>query len=232
MMRAVRFVLAGKLAHFRRFYTNSSSLTYPIPPPPALRGILGAALGLGPEYADRFSDWRFAVRPLAPWRFLVQTVNYLMIKKDAPARNLAGGEHTQVPLQLVVPKTPEGHVRYEILVVGGELDPVFNALSNPRYPLSLGPAFALAFVEEVEWAEGRVEEESAGPLIGAFEIAKVRRFIGAGRILHDRYPLRLDVERNLLAVADLGVEATGNAIALDYGGRVFVAGDRRWALEG
>jgi len=231
-MRAIRFVLAGKLAHFRRFYTNSSSLSYPIPPPPTLRGMLGAALGLGPEYADRFLEWRFSVRPLAPWRFLMQTVNHLMIKKGAPARNLAGGEHTQVPIQLIVPQKPEGRVRYEVLALGDDPEQVIQALAQPRYPLSLGPAFALAFVEEAGWIEGEILEAASGPLLGAFEIAKVRRFLGQGRILHDRYPLRLDEERNLLAVADLGIEANGRPIALDYEGPVFAAGTRRWALEG
>ncbi len=231
-MRAVRFVISGKLAHFRRFYTNSSSLSYPLPPPPTLRGILGAALGLGPEYAGRFRDWRFSVRPLAPWRFLMQTVNHLMIKKGTPTRNLAGGEHTQVPVQLIVPRKPEGRVRYEVLALGDDPDPVIQALAQPRYPLSLGPAFALAFVEEAGWIEGEIREAASGPLLGAFEITKVRRFLGRGRILHDRYPLRLDEERNLLAVADLGIEADGEPIALDYAGPVFATATRLWALEG
>ncbi len=232
-MRAVRFVIAGKLAHFRRFYTNSSSLSYPIPPPPTLRGLLGAALGLGPEYAERFLKWRFSVRPLAPWRYLLQTVNHLMIKKGAATRNLAGGEHTQVPLQLVVPKAPSGRVRYEVLAVGGDPEPLIRALASPRYPLSLGPAYALAFVEEAGWVEGQMRETGTeGLILGAFEVARVRRFKGRGRILHDRYPLRLDRARNLLAVANLGVEADGNPVELDYAGPVFVADQRIWALEG
>ena len=231
-MRALRFVVSGKLAHFRRFYTNSSSLSYPVPPAPTLRGLLGAALGLGSEYADRLADWRFSVRPVAPWRFLMQTVNHLMIKKGAVARNLAGGEHTQVPLQLVVPKSPEARVRYEVLAVGGEVEPLLLALAQPRYPLTLGPAFALAFVEEAGFVEGELGEGATGELVGAFEVAKVQRFLGQGRILHDRYPLRLDAERNLLAVADLGVEANGEPVALDYGGLVFTTGGRRYALVG
>lgn len=231
-MRALRFVISGKLAHFRRFYANSSSLTYPIPPPPTLRGILGAALGLGPEYAERLEDLRFSVRPLDPWRYLMQTVNHLLIKKGARTRNLAGGEHTQVPLQLVVPQHPSGKVRYEVVAVGEDPEPLVQALAAPRFPLSLGPAFALAFVEEAGWVEGRLANGADAPLLGSFKLAEVRTLRGRGRILHDRYPLRLDAKRNLLSIADLGVEAEGRPVELEYTGAVFVAGERIWALEG
>ncbi len=56
--------MKGKRAHFRRFYTNSSALTYPVPPPTTLQGLLGAALGLGPEYVDLLSGLYLSARPL------------------------------------------------------------------------------------------------------------------------------------------------------------------------
>ncbi|WP_457638378.1 hypothetical protein [Oceanithermus sp.] len=71
-----------------------------------------------------------------------------------------------------------------------------------------------------------------GPILGAFEVARIRRFKRGGRILHDRYPLRLDQARNLLAIDDLGIEAEGNPVEMRYAGPVFIAGEQIWALEG
>ena len=45
-MKIIVFDIKGKFAHFRKFYTNSSSLTYGIPPRTAICGILAAILGL------------------------------------------------------------------------------------------------------------------------------------------------------------------------------------------
>ena len=40
------FRISGKYAHFRRPYTNVSSLSYPFPPRPTIAGLLGAILGV------------------------------------------------------------------------------------------------------------------------------------------------------------------------------------------
>ena len=45
----VVFDIWGELGHFRRFFTTSSPLTFSFPPPPTIRGIVGAILGLGKE---------------------------------------------------------------------------------------------------------------------------------------------------------------------------------------
>ncbi len=41
----VIFRISGRYAHFRRPYTNVSSLSYPFPPRPTIAGLLGAILG-------------------------------------------------------------------------------------------------------------------------------------------------------------------------------------------
>ena len=237
MMRALRFRVGGKLAQFRRFYTNSSSLTYPIPPPTAVRGLLGAALGLGPEYAEFLKDHRFGIRPAGPWRHLMQTVNHLFVKNQGgrlDTENLAGGKHTQIPVQFVAPKPPAERVVYEILVVGPELETLRDALLRPAYPLSLGPAYALASLEALDEVAGKVDEGHAGPILGAFYLEALDRLRGPGgvRVLHDRFPIRLDQERRPLVVKDLGLEAEGRPLTLDYRGPVFKSEAGVWALVG
>jgi len=44
-MKVLAFDLGGDFAHFRKFYTTSSPLTFSFPPPPTILGILGAIYG-------------------------------------------------------------------------------------------------------------------------------------------------------------------------------------------
>ena len=53
----VAFRYSGRYGHFRKPYSNVSSLTYPFPPRTALAGLLGAVLGITKEkVADTFNE--------------------------------------------------------------------------------------------------------------------------------------------------------------------------------
>lgn len=83
-MRVVRFRYRGKVGHFLRAEANVDGLTYPIPPPTALLGLIGAVLGLPKDAAQvQLATARFAVAPVGrlPLRFW-HTTN---IRKDPPA---------------------------------------------------------------------------------------------------------------------------------------------------
>jgi CRISPR-associated protein Cas5h len=45
-MKVVVFDVWGDYAHFRKFFTTTSPLTFPFPPPTAVRGLIGAILGI------------------------------------------------------------------------------------------------------------------------------------------------------------------------------------------
>ncbi len=226
-MRFLRFVLRGKRAHFRRFYSNSSALTYPVPPPSALLGLLGAALGLEPEELPRLAGLRLSARPLGEARTLFQTLNYLFVKTGtlAELRGLAKDGRTQIPLQFLV---GEEGVGFEVWAVGEEglIQDLARALPEPAYPLSLGPAYALAWVpqEEVRTGEARLQRGFKGPLLGLLEVGKLE--LGplpqGGRIFRDRFPLRLGPDRRLLRVAELCLEARGRPLEGVYHGEVLL----------
>ena len=58
----VIFRFSGKYAHFRRPYTNVSSLSYPFPPRPTMAGLLGAVLGVQKDkVAEVFNDKRLKI---------------------------------------------------------------------------------------------------------------------------------------------------------------------------
>lgn len=53
----VIFRISGRYAHFRRPYTNVSSLSYPFPPRPTIAGLLGAILGIQKDkVAETFNE--------------------------------------------------------------------------------------------------------------------------------------------------------------------------------
>lgn len=60
----VIFRICGRYAHFRRPYTNVSSLSYPFPPRPTIAGLLGAILGIQKDHVAQIfneSDLKVAV---------------------------------------------------------------------------------------------------------------------------------------------------------------------------
>lgn len=82
-MRVLSFKVWGDFAHFRRHYTTSSPLTLSIFPPSALRGFVGAILGLAKEEYSRVlsaEDCIFGVRLLSPVKKIRLGLNYLDTK--------------------------------------------------------------------------------------------------------------------------------------------------------
>lgn len=70
-MKILIFDISGEFAHFRKFNTTSSPLTYTIPTRTAISGLLGAILGIGrEEFYDHFLKEKafIAVQVLNPIR--------------------------------------------------------------------------------------------------------------------------------------------------------------------
>jgi CRISPR-associated protein Cas5h len=65
MDKILKFKLWGDYAHFKKYYTTTSPLTFEFPPPPTLLGIISAIIGLGKsEYLSHFQnakEFRLAV---------------------------------------------------------------------------------------------------------------------------------------------------------------------------
>ncbi|MCR4424246.1 MAG: type I-B CRISPR-associated protein Cas5b [candidate division WOR-3 bacterium] len=70
-MKVLVFDIWGDYAHFRKFYTTTSPLTFSFPPPPTIAGVLGAIYGTTKEtnqYLKIFGgdECRIAVRIIKP----------------------------------------------------------------------------------------------------------------------------------------------------------------------
>jgi len=233
-VKAVRFELRGKLAHFRRFYTNSSSLTYPLPPPPTIAGIIGAALGLSPsEYPTELVDVRYSVQPAEHWRTLFQTLNLLLVKEQG---DLTGSkEHTQVPTQFLAPLDLNHHLSFKILAASEStplVERIAEGLAAPVFPPFLGAAYCLGYFDRIELADGDAIPTFQGMVNGAMprDLVQDIRPREGQRILRDRYPLRLDARRDLTASGDLLVEATGQPLDVSTREVLQIGGQEVYAL--
>ncbi|KQC14005.1 MAG: hypothetical protein APR63_06500 [Desulfuromonas sp. SDB] len=114
------FRISGKYAHFRRPYTNVSSLSYPFPPRPTIIGLLGAILGIQKDkVAKIFNEKKLKIaveieKHIKTFTHVtnfrqagIGNIDYSIIKpkkswnprklKNTPAYN----ESTQIPMELL-----------------------------------------------------------------------------------------------------------------------------------
>lgn len=137
-MEVLIFDLKGSLAHFRRPDTTATHATYPFITRTALRGVLGAILGLE-EFT--YEDARAGVRLMSPVRKSVQQLS--MLGKGFLASGPKFNRPTAVEL-LVEP-------HYRIYYSGPCLSELADFIRERRsvYHTYLGSAFALTVPEWV-----------------------------------------------------------------------------------
>lgn len=161
-MKVIIFDLKGPFAHFRKIYTNSSSLSYSLPPRTTLAGIIAAILGWERDsYYEKMSSQKagLAVRKINSTRKIMQTLNYIKATSPSHLANFKEG-HTQIPFEIVC-GDPE--IRYRVYFKTGDTETykaLTEALKSGRsvFPVYLGAApFSAVF----EWiGEGELEQES------------------------------------------------------------------------
>jgi len=111
IIKLLSFEIRGRFAHFRKFYTNSSSLSYFIPPRTTIIGMLGAILQYDRDsYYDIFNenDFRISVAVTSNVKIKkqMQCMNYLHHKsyKDL-MKGKGADQHSQCRLELLMTDT-------------------------------------------------------------------------------------------------------------------------------
>lgn len=153
-MRFLIWDLWGDYAHFRKYYTTSSPLTFAFPPRPTLAGIVGALLGLQKdEYPGILSgsEATYAVRIMKPIKKTRLAVNYINTKEAIDMSKIK--TRSQVRLELV--KNPCYRI-YFSHIDHGIYQRTLKMLSEEKtyYTLSLGLSELLAFYKFVGEEEG------------------------------------------------------------------------------
>lgn len=138
-MEALEFKLQGKMAHFRKYYSNSTALSYHIPPVTTVKGILAGLLGRERDsYYDEFSNKQCVVGIAVdvPFRKITQTVNLLKVEKPS---DLAGtGIHSQNNTEWIIPENIRTDVLSYTIVVSHKNPAVMEALYEKTASLSEG----------------------------------------------------------------------------------------------
>jgi CRISPR-associated protein Cas5h len=160
------FDVKGPMAHFRKYYTNSSSLSYLFPPRTVAIGLIAGLLGLPSErytkeqeatYYEKFDEKRcfVAVSLRSKVRRIMQTVNYIRTKSISEVDGSAGG--TQIPLEILLPeKNSEIIYRIYFYHMDEEIyDKLKERLEGQRFifPPYMGVTEFLASVDYID--EGR-----------------------------------------------------------------------------
>ncbi len=232
----VAFDLVGPMAHFRKFYTNSSSLSYHVPPRTTLMGVIAAMLGWSRDsYYEQLSLERARIGAVlkTPVRTIVQTVNLLQTKtEDWHGRD----SRTQIPIEWVLPRGdyPDSVLRYRVYFQ--HEDPAITRDVAERvtallyaYPLFLGVAFCPAWVEngrlydgdQVEWADD-AKPVFIDSVVPTERVAESSRLLTPGvRILPDRMPLDFNVDRTLRTVTSVIWEDSAQSLRLGVRGPRF-----------
>ena len=207
---AIVFDIRGPMGFFRKPYTTTSSVSFPLPPPSAIAGLIASILGIpnGAEtsggaalYWDRLQGTRIAIQRINPNAWFSATTNFWNTKN--PQKNA----HIQIKHQFI--KNPH----FRISVQGGVEKELQQALENKQfhYPPNLGTAYTLAdiyFIGFFDFDKSKIPAGEKGVSICSAtpindEVSSFIDFIQSKGLMKDTFPFRLDKARALKETIDL-----------------------------
>jgi CRISPR-associated protein Cas5h len=218
-MQTIVFELSGDYALFKKPYSPMSPVSYPVPPPTAVMGMLGAIGGYPKDSCAEQLGWRdlrVAVRLLKPPGAYRTSLNLLNTKDgtDAFFRPKADANtHIQVPCEFLK------DVAYRVFVAGlndtarGRIAAILAA-GRTAYTVSLGWASCLA---DVRW-QGmlgatplQADEWQCDTLVPLDEGVRVR--YDEGRRYHRfKLPVAMDEQRQVHRYQEVALAEDGAAL--------------------
>lgn len=225
-MKILRFDIYGRVAHFRKFYSNVTSLSYYFPPRNTIIGIIATILGMQRDsYYDILSNDNLgiALQILKEPRKLLVSMDYLDIQgvDIKSMRGITGMKPTKI--ELVFPMTGD-EIGYRVFAAAknAESEKVLIQLhenisqSKCVYPVSLGPQYCLAKIDE----ETILQEAEIIPSDGK-EARRISTVIPSDEVLR--------FEPNLMQGKRIMLE---EALPPDFrNGRVLAGGSRNYIFE-
>lgn len=167
-MEIISFDIVGKQAHFRKFYSNSTALSFTIPPRTTIMGMIANIMGIERDsyYNDFASDKiRISLGVKSKLKKTIHRLNYLKIESHKDLKGRKG--RTQIPVEII-----SGHdmrkddVSYRIYLSyhnkGKNIFNIIKALlltKTPIYNLSLGAANLSASLQNICFYDDRFIKE-------------------------------------------------------------------------
>ena len=233
-MDILSFHLRGKMAHFRKYYSNSSALSYWVPPRTTIIGILAGLLGMERNtYYEHFSlaECQIALALCSPLKKTMQKMNLLMIKSPNDL-NGSADYHSQTATEFIIPlDLVNGYVDYKIWIHHKNKS-IQHALlkllssENKSFYYSKGISLALGSAQNLGWLETdkiyhgepvlRADEKQHINTVIAVKDLKKLEFVTDRSVnyLKEDLPLEFDSKRQLTpkGKGEFIINATGEGI--------------------
>jgi CRISPR-associated protein Cas5h len=230
MNKTLVFDVQGNFAHFRKFYANSTSLSYEFPPRTTVCGMIAGMIGIEKDqYYELFKENQafIGVQIINPTKRMSQTVNYMWVKSTKDLNGSAGP--MQIPVEWVTHfnGVGKGQVRYRIYFSHQDEELQAKLLdllqeNKAYYPPYLGISEALGSMDwigefdmiEVNRSEELIDIVTVCPISQLQDISYIAEpGSGLGRTyMRDRIPCDFAAERRLTGVAQVIYEPNGHSI--------------------
>lgn len=225
-MNLLVFDWKGKIGHFRRLDTNSSSLTYRFPSRTAIAGMIAGLLGYEKDsYYEVFSPekCRIALSSLSPVRKIMQNVNYLFVKTKGDLNGVSG--HTQIPVEFLFPSLKKEHIIFRIYFWHSD-EKIYNKtkeflqLKKAIYPPYMGLSELLSTVEfvkeiTVQRIESSMEKVRFHTVVRASELLENSlEFLPDSKFSKEFMTRRFDKDRNIIETDSYLLEVNNQLIGI------------------
>jgi len=231
-LKVIVFDIKGRFAHFRKFYSNSSSLTYGIPPRTTLAGIVAAILGYERDeyYQVLDSDKLYiTAKKLTTTSKIIQTLNY--IRAENMKDIMIPKQYTQVPFEIL---TSENGVAYRVYLFHENkniFDEIEERLINQRfvYPPSLGAVnfhSSINYVDTIDAiAVSSSDFISISTPIRVDNLKELKISSYRGRLIKEKMVVNFDTNRIAKEIASYIYDDDGNEIVAKVGDRIYQLSD-------
>ncbi|MCL5673956.1 MAG: type I-B CRISPR-associated protein Cas5b [Deltaproteobacteria bacterium] len=226
-MKICVFDIWADYAHFRKYYTTTSPLSFSFPPPSTIAGILGAIIGLDKntnEYLKVFNldESKISLRILNPIKKVRVGINLLETKGSNMKHPMSDKmqPHTQIRTELL--RDP----KYRIYISNSNETIFTNLINNLKnhetvYTVSLGLSELLAdfqYIEVYEYEEISYDNshsltEICSPIVednivnNEFEIEDDKQYFKETKM-----PINMNCKRIVSKYTDVMFELTGKTI--------------------
>lgn len=232
-MEALEFKLQGKMAHFRKYYSNSTALSYHVPPVITVKGILAGLLGRERDsYYEEFSNEQCCIGIAIdfPLKKITQTMNLLKVERVS---ELSGtGVHSQNNTEWVVPQNIRtGILSYTIVVVHKKQE-IMDALlqktgsldvgyQSEGISLALGAAQCQGWITggkkiELSWEKSGSEEVISRFAVPVSVMDSVKMYQNSFSIKKEETITELDRDRYLTEGSKMDIMLSANGLPLSY----------------
>ena len=219
-MKPLVFDVFGDYGHFRKYYTTSSPLTFSFPPPPTVKGMLGAIAGIDKkEYLKVFSEenCKVAIRILNPIKKIRLGLNLINTKGNywIPYKAKNHEARTQVKTEFV----KDAAYRIYFMHKDNDLfEDIVEKIKNRRnvYTLSLGLSEMIADYKFIGVYEAEEIENAEVDILSVLPFQSIVEdkiyFENGKKYFKEKIPAGMNEDRVVLSYEDVLYEVNGQSI--------------------